>query len=106
MELAKKLKNTWFEASQLYFSEGKKSSNDAEANFKKDLKENGPEYFKRLSECKCCERHQKNRPCNITDYKVYDWNGPSNAKINACNECNCACRFYSRQIAYEFSKSK
>ena len=106
MDRAKKLKNTWFEASQLYFSEGEKPRNDAEANFKKDLKENGPEYFTELSECKCCERHQKNRPCNITDYKVYDFNGPSKEKINSCNECNCACRYYSRQIAYEFSKSK
>ena len=106
MDLAKKLKNTWFEASQLYFSEGEKPRNDAEDNFKKNLKENGPEYFTELSECKCCERHQKNRPCNITDYKVYDFNGPSKEKIIACNECNCACRFYSRQIAYEFSKSK
>ena len=106
MELAKKLKNTWFEASQLYFSEGEKSSNDAKDNSIKDLKENGLEYLSELSECRCCERHQKNRPCNITDDKVYDLNGPSKKKINACNKCNCACRHYSRHIAYEFSKSK
>ena len=106
MKLAKKLKNTWFQAGQLYFSEGEKSSNDAFDNFKKDLKENGSEYLSKLSECKCCDRHQKNRPCNITDYKVYDLNGPSKEKINACNKCNCACRHYSRHIAYEFSKSK
>ena len=106
MKLANKLKNSWFKSSQLYFSEGEKSSNDAIDNFKKDLKENGSEYFTKLSECKCCDRHQKNRPCNITDYKVYDLNGPSKKKINACNKCNCACRHYSRQIAYEFSKSK
>ena len=101
MELANKLKNTWFEAGQLNFSEGEKSSNDAIDNFKKDLKENGSEYLSKLSECKCCDRHQKNRPCNITDYKKYEWNGD-----NSSNECNCACRHYSRQIAYEFSKSK
>ena len=106
MELANKLKNAWFEAGQLNFSEGEKSSNDAIDNFKKDLKENELEYFSKLSECKCCDRHQKNRPCNITDYKKYEFNGCSDAKINACNECNCACRHYSRQIAYEFSKSK
>ena len=106
MKLAKKLKNTWFQAGQLYFSEGEKSSNDAFDNFQKDLKENGSEYFTKLSECKCCDRHQKNRPCNITDYKVYDLNGPSKGKINACNKCNCACRHYSRIIVYDFNKSK
>ena len=37
MKLAKKLKNTWFEASQLYFSEGEKSSNDAKDNSIKDF---------------------------------------------------------------------
>ena len=105
MELANKLKNTWFEAGQLNFSEGEKSSNDAIDNFKKDLKENGLEYFSKLSECKCCDRHQKNRPCNITDYKEYDWNG-GNTLEPTCNECDCACRHYSRIIVYDFSKSQ
>ena len=100
MELAKKLKNTLFEASQLYFSEGEKSSNDAIDNFDKDLKENGSEYLSKLSECKCCDRHQKNRPCNITDFKEYDWTGDNNSY-----ECNCACRHYSRTIVYVVLKT-
>jgi hypothetical protein len=46
-----------------------------------------------LSHCKCCERHQKNKPSHINDWKLNFM-----PKESEENTCKCICRHYSRMI--------
>lgn len=47
-----------------------------------------------LSKCKCCSRHQKNRPNHI-----HDWELKFNPKEETKKySCKCCCRQYSRMI--------
>ena len=100
METALKLQNDWEFASQSYFTYLEEGKSEAEAeqlmlkqcyNCDVDLKENGVNYLKDLSQCTCCERHQTNRPSCVEDKKTYVSEGTS-------NNCDCACRHFSRII--------
>ena len=72
-------------------------------DFSKLLKENLNEpghFVKILNKCKCCKRHQMNRPnlLNNTKYILQD------TKNNTENEvCNCLCRHISRRIVQSFN---
>jgi len=51
------------------------------------------QLFKDLSECKCCDIHQLNRP------PTYDfWELPSNPNSNTKEECSCICRHTMRAL--------
>ena len=59
-----------------------------------------------LSKCKCCKRHQKNRPENLNNYVI-----PTISPLNITSEnkeillnyiCNCPCRNYARWIVRSF----
>jgi len=59
-----------------------------------------------LSKCKCCKRHQKNRPTDLNNYVI-----PTTSPLNLAPEdkhillnyvCNCPCRNYSRWIVRSF----
>lgn len=59
-----------------------------------------------LSKCKCCKRHQKNRPENLNNYVI-----PTISPLNISSEnkeillnyiCNCPCRNYARWIVRSF----
>jgi hypothetical protein len=100
MNTAQKLQNDWMIASQSYFTFLEDGYSDQESTefmmelcgkCDEDLKENGVNYLKDLSQCTCCERHQMNRPSCIEDKKTYVSNGLS-------NNCDCACRHFSRII--------
>lgn len=43
--------------------------------------------------CKCCERHQINRPKNINDNHIFQFNNAYHY-----SHCNCDCRHYTRMI--------
>lgn len=51
-------------------------------------------YIKILSECKCCERHQRERPTCLYLWKDTHFNGTN----LTAGECSCPCRHYARFI--------
>ena len=60
--------------------------------------------IKSLNTCKCCDRHQKNRPKHIKDYswikETYNMNQNKNYR------CKCYCRMNSRlcfRLHYDFN---
>jgi len=109
MELANRLGNDWFVAGQLKFQNRNKSIRALDKCIK-DLKDNGPAYLVELSKCRCCERHQTNRPCNINELKEYPSNGGSsvdkheNMFMNGI--CRCPCRHYCRTIVRDIKNSQ
>ena len=50
--------------------------------------------IKKCSECKCCERHQKNRPDSL---EWCEYNGQCQGNQYEY-ECNCKCRSFSRWV--------
>ena len=82
METAKKITDNWAMASQSYFEslnkgESKESASDEIVKYNQDLKDNSLAYLNDLSMCKCCERHQVNRPNCKEDYKKFTRGTPS-----------------------------
>ena len=60
-----------------------------------------PDHFVNiLKQCKCCARHQINKPSSLNDYpQQYDIDHiPSNQ-----NTCLCSCRHHSRWIVRSFN---
>ena len=63
------------------------------------------EQFRFLINCKCCERHQKNKPTDINkcDWSTIEQNAndgslDSNLKCFGGNMCDCDCRHKARFI--------
>ena len=57
------------------------------------------QLFMDLAECKCCDRHQLNRP------PTYDfWELPSNPNSNTKEECSCICRHTMRALVRRLQK--
>ena len=56
--------------------------------------------FKVLKMCKCCLRHQQNRPSSLTENIIYPQNNDYTAEEIVCklNICACPCRHISRYI--------
>ena len=52
------------------------------------------EYIDDFSQCKCCDRHQINKPCSPSDFVE----GESKKSNRGGNECKCSCRHLSRFI--------
>ena len=99
MDLANRLQYDWSLARQL---EDKEAIRPALNKYIKDLKDNGPAYLVELSKCDCCKRHQTDRPCNINEFKKYEWNdGPyfgEQHRYMMLKICSCPCRHYCRII--------
>ena len=52
----------------------------------------GKTFLEKFSKCKCCERHQTNRPCKVEEFTYIE---PTDYKEP---ECNCDCRHASRFV--------
>ena len=74
-------------------------TNNKYSSFESILNEelsNADKFVKRLSMCKCCERHQQNRPQHLQQWLEPEF---SNTQLNKDdNDCKCQCRHYSRHI--------
>jgi hypothetical protein len=58
--------------------------------------------FKTLSECKCCDRHQKDKPIAVEDGWICDrWNDTHLGDEG--HECECDCRHLMRFMAREYN---
>jgi hypothetical protein len=55
---------------------------------------NADKCIKSLSMCKCCERHQQNRPQHLQRWLELEFH---NTQLTD-NDCKCPCRHYSRHI--------
>jgi len=49
-----------------------------------------------LSNCKCCLRHQTNKPTIIIDKYVYPYNNKTDHFYQKTDTCHCKCRQLSR----------
>lgn len=63
------------------------------------LQHDSEHIFHVLSTCKCCLRHQQNRPSSLTENIIYPQNNDTIEEI-VCklNICACPCRHISRYI--------
>lgn len=61
-------------------------------------------YIKTLSMCKCCERHQQNRPTH-SSCEQPEWNLEHDTNIYK-NKCTCPCRHYIRTICSAYHNKK
>ena len=63
------------------------------------LKHDSEHIFHVLSTCKCCLRHQQNRPSSLTENVIYPQNNDTTEEI-VCklHICACPCRHISRYI--------
>ena len=59
------------------------------------------QYVQELSQCMCCEVHQKYRPIEFKKYVPCNPHN-DNEETSNCNRCNCPCRHYSRTLCRLF----
>jgi hypothetical protein len=53
------------------------------------------QHFNNLNNCKCCPRHQRNTPNDIS----YTWDEDPIMYMESIKNCKCKCRHYKRIIA-------
>lgn len=72
---------------------------DLESLVKRQIQD--PEYIvKYLSKCRCCKRHQKYKPKNLSNTLI---DTTELCKYNVLRGCRCSCRHYSRFINGAFT---
>lgn len=68
-------------------------NDDSFMSFLKDNLNDKEKMVEVLRDCKCCKRHQKNKPNHLNDW-VLNFNPKETEK----NACKCSCRQHSRMI--------
>ena len=100
-DVIKKLDQGWTDVSNTHFNEGDEAGSKSFNVFIKDINENAQKYFDALSKCTCCERHQRDRPTSLSDYKQYPFQGGSGKNKYIDVDCMCSCRHRCRSIVIE-----
>ncbi len=77
-----------------------KSKDHTFTSLHKYIKHDKEHIFKVLKMCKCCLRHQRNRPSSLTDNIIYPQNHDFTMEEIVCklHICACPCRHISRYI--------
>ena len=53
----------------------------------------GKAFLEEFSKCKCCKRHQTNRPCKVEELST-------DVALNDYKDCKCDCRHASRILCH------
>ena len=65
-------------------------------------KNQAAKYVANLSHCKCCSRHQINKPKSLTDRFQYPMNEKDENFYFDANICKCTCRHISRALCFVY----